>query len=102
MTLTHSESMLLFKSMETIASKIDLIVEKVNHIDKRTVSVEEWRKFNEETHNYTKEEIRDLKEVDRVNARRISHLENFKWYMFGVGALIPLLITFLLEIIRKR
>ena len=102
MSVTQSEAMLLFKSMETIATKIDLIVDKVNHIDKRMVSVEEWRKFNEENHNYTKEEIRALKEADKLQAKRISQLENFKWYLFGTGAIIPVLVTIFLSYLNKR
>jgi hypothetical protein len=98
----QSEAMLLFKSMETIATKIDLIVDKVNHIDKRIVSVEEWRKFNEETHNYTKEEIRELKDADKIQSKRIARLENFKWYLFGMGAIIPVFVTILLSYLSKR
>lgn len=93
-TLGAAEYDLLIKSIETVSAKIDKIFEKINHMDNKTVALEEWRKHHDGQTAVHVSEIAGLK-------KRVATLENYRWFLVGISVTISGLIAIVGVLLSK-
>lgn len=92
--LSKGEYELLIKSIENVSTKVDKIYEKINHMDKKTVALEEWRKHLDIQYEENIKDYRQLKQ-------RVSVLESYRWFLVGVSITVSTLAGILAQFILK-
>ena len=101
--LSKSEYLLLIKSIENVSDKIDKIFDKISHMDKKTVALEEWRKHHDMMTASYIADIAAIKKDSIDNSyklkKRISTLENFRWFLVGISAAISTLFSIVIKIV---
>ena len=88
--LSKGEYDLLIKSIEQMSMKVDKIYEKVNHMDKKTVALEEWRKHHDAQYDSNIADYRQLKS-------RVSVLENYRWFLVGMSIAVSTILAILVQ-----